>query len=103
LEQLEIWLAKEPNQTEVIIIRRRDNEYCVKIEYGNTTTVPAENHDLRAAISEAVTKADTHRSGKRKEHEENIVKTTKQPTNVVLTKKPVALPGMVSVKLPGMN
>lgn len=65
LKALSDWLENEPNQTEVIIIRRRDNEFCVKIEYGDRTSVPVENHDLNEALLTAVDRADRLPSSKR--------------------------------------
>ena len=65
IRQIEAWLQTEPNATEVIIIRRRDNDFAVKIEYGDRTTVPHVDPDLTVALSSAVGKASRMPSGAR--------------------------------------
>ena len=85
ISELTEWLKREPNATEVIIIRRRDDVFSVKIEYGSRTTVPHENTDLSVALSNAVRRADANPSWKRATSE----KTTAEKK---LTK--VKLPGL---------
>jgi len=93
LSKLTDWLEKEPNQTEVIIIRRRSNQFCVKIEYGNSTTVPAESMNLEEAIMTAVDQANRLPSAKRKDAEKPEPKVKPMVTGGMM-------PGMTS--MPGL-
>lgn len=100
LKTLTDWLEKEPNATEVIIIRRRNNDFSVRIEYGNRTTVPRISQDLGAAITEAVDKADRMPSMARSKAVKEKVADhgqEKRQTMVCL------LPGMTAKVLPGMG
>ena len=92
IKALTDWLEKEPNATEVIIIRRRNNDFAVKIEYGDRTTIPRVNPDLGQALLEAVDKADCMPSSARtkavkvSDHGRKSLPGINQP--------PIKLPGM---------
>ena len=93
IRQIEAWLETEPNQTEVIILRKEDDGFEVTLQYGNRTTVPQTSDDLTTALTKAVGKASRLASSARRDAE----KKTK-----VIQKKPTVLPGVESIKLPGM-
>lgn len=73
IRQVEDWLRTEPNATEVIIIRRRNSDFAVKVEYGDRTTVPHIDRDLTVALSSAVGKASRRPSNARANAEKTTV------------------------------
>jgi len=80
IKALTNWLNTEPNATEVIIIRKRSNDFSVKLEYGDRTTVPCVDADLNEALLAAVDQADRLPSSRRKD--------------AIQEKRPMRLPGM---------
>lgn len=67
IKKLEEWLVKEPNQTEVIIIRHTNGTFSTKIEYGDrTTSAVGESQSLKEALSVSAESANRVRSAARK-------------------------------------
>ena len=58
VQALADWISKEPEATEVIIIRRCGGDFHVKIEYGDRSTVPSVAADLAKALTEATERAN---------------------------------------------
>ena len=73
IQQITDWLNTEPNQTEVIVMRKERGDFEVTFQYGNRTTVPVVDADLGVALSKAVTKASKLPSAKRHAAEKKTV------------------------------
>lgn len=103
------WISKEPESTEVIIIRRRGGEFHVKIEYGDRTTVPRVASDLAEALTAATEKANRLPSSARYYGERGMTKPGITPSRKAtkVEKKPepaTTMPGMTtpSPSMPGL-
>lgn len=86
IKRIESWLKTEPNQSEVIVMRRQDNDFEVTVRYGNVTTVPAEGRDLAETLGAAIRAAERLPSAQKKDREKS--------TMVNKQTAPVKLPGM---------
>jgi cobalamin-dependent methionine synthase I len=94
------WISKEPEATEIIIIRRRGGRFHVKMEYGDRTTVPAIADDLAEALTKATDLANRNPSSARFYAERDQKKPTFMPK--VEQKKPkVMMPGAAPKRMPG--
>lgn len=102
------WISKEPESTEVIIIRRRGGQFHVKLEYGDRTTVPKCATDLAEALTAATEQANRLPSSARHYGERGLPipgrEKTFKPKTTKVEKKPVTLmPGMPPpAKMPGL-
>jgi hypothetical protein len=101
------WISKEPESTEVIIIRRRGGQFHVKIEYGDRTTIPRCAEDLAEALTAAVEKANALPSSARYYGERGINKpgVAKPRKKTVVDKPTSTMPGMTTVSsmMPGLD
>lgn len=100
------WISKEPEATEVIIIRRRGGEFHVKIEYGDRTTVPRVASDLAEALTAATEKANALPSSARYYGERGVTKPgVTAPRKKAVTEPPAStMPGMTTgSSMPGMG
>ncbi len=100
------WISKEPEATEVIIIRRRGGQFHVKIEYGDRTTVPRCAEDLAEALTAATEKANALPSSARWYGERGMSRPgITQPRKKTVVDKPVSMmPGMTTgSSMPGLG
>lgn len=68
-EQIEEWLSHEPNQNEVIVLRKLDNSFEVSLKYGNWTKITKSAATLEEAMLEAILRADVTPSAARRKQD----------------------------------
>lgn len=102
IAKVQKWFDDEPNQTEIIIIRKEDGQFAAFLHYGNRVMIPRSSSldNLADALEQIIDRAIEMPSGPRKKRliealgEPNAIKKRDGINGVLVPEKTGILPGL---------